>query len=263
MRTTQDIFDSMVAAKDNDPRLASLTSSSSTAIWRLLFWVSASIMALFLNMLEGIALELEGIRDSAVPGTSSWYRNKAFEWQWGHTLQIDPDGRIGYATEDLPARLVKRAAIQELPDGSLLIKVATATGPLSAPELLSVSDYFRELHFAGTLFSVLSLPADKLRVTATVYFDPQVGASSCLAAVQDSIDAYLAALPFDGVIHVSKVVDAIQASAGVQDVLLSLVEADNGTGYQPVPRLVQPLAGWFVIDPAFPLSTTLTLTPNV
>lgn len=262
MRTIEDIFNEMLAAKDADSRLADLNSTSGTAIYRLVFYVVATVIYLTESLFEQLRVELVKVRDSAVPGTPDWYRNKALEWQDGHVIQLS-QGVLSYPTIDPSAQLVKRAAVTEQPDGSILIKVATATAPLSAAQIASVTAYFRELHFAGTIYGVLSLNADKLRVTANVYFDPQVGAVNTLANIEAAIQTHLESLDFNAAIFTSKITDAIQSANGVEDIHDLEAQSDNGTGMIVISRTVVPLSGWFEVDTVLPLSTTLNLIANV
>ncbi len=262
MRSIDDIYNEMLAAKNADTRLSSLNSASSTAVWRLLFYVMATVIFILDSLYEKLRLALMQIRDSAVPGTPSWYRAKALEWQDGDVLVVD-QSVIAYAAVNLAAREIKRAAVTEQPDGTILIKVATETAPLTAPQITSVQEYFRQIHFAGTIFGVISLNADKLRVFGDAYYDPQVGQAATLANIEAAILDYLKALPFNSAIHLSRVMDAIQGAHGVTDAYNISLMIDSGSGFSSAHRTMVPLSGWFVLDTAMVLSSTLNLIVNV
>lgn len=262
MRSINDIYNEMVAAKDGDTRLAGLDSPSATAIWRLIFYVLATVIFATEALFERLRSELVAIRDAAVPGTPSWYRAKALEWQEGYVLSVT-DSVIAYSAVDPGAQLIKRAAVTEQPDGSILVKVATLTAPLTALQVLSVRDYFNELHFAGTIFGVISLNPDALRVYGDVYFDPQVGAAETLANIEAAIATYLGELPFNSAIQVSRLTDSIQGAKGVEDYQGIALEVDSGIGFVPVARMLVPLSGWFVVDIGVPISSTLNFVANV
>ena len=261
-RTIQMIVDEMVAAKNADTRLNDLNSVSATALWRLMFYVVAVVIFMTDSLYAKLKVELEAIRDSAVPGTPAWYRTKALEWQDGHVLQV-VDGVISYPTLDVSARAIKRAAITEQSDGTILIKVAKAAAPLNPAQIASVAAYFRQIHFAGTIYGVISLNADKIRVFGHVYFDPQVGEPATMANIEAKVVEYLASLPFNAAIHVSKVTDYIQSAIGVEDVDNITCTVDSGTGFLPVNRTMIPLSGWLELDTVQLISVTLTLHSNV
>ncbi|MDF7813596.1 hypothetical protein [Hymenobacter sp. YC55] len=270
-RSTQQIFDSIQATIQADPELApQLTSSSATALHRLWAYVTAVVHSVHETIFDRHKADVELALSRAKPGTAAWYADQALLFQAGDTLVADDEG-IHYAAGSTGERIITRAAaIENELTGKLFIKVAKdgarpgLLAALSAPELVQVRGYFDRKGFAGVRKEIVSRAADKLRVTAQVYYDPLIDVPALQQQVQASIRAYLASLEFNGLIYVAKIQDYIQAVPGVKDVQLSSVTARAGAGaVVPIERIYETQAGYIVLDDAAgsTLADTLTFLP--
>jgi hypothetical protein len=270
-RTTQELFNSIQAAVQADPLLSQqLTSPSATALHRLWSYVTAVVLSVHETIFDRHKTDVETALSRAKPGTAAWYADQALLFQAGDVLVADDNG-IHYAAGSTGPKIITRAAaIENDLTGKLFIKVAK-DGPtpgmlaaLSVAELVQVRGYFDRKGFAGVRKEIVSRAADKLRVTAQVYYDPLIDVPAVQLLVQASIRAYLASLEFNGLIYVAKIEDAIQAVPGVKDVKLSSITARAGAGaLVPIERVYETQAGYIVLDDAAgsTLADTLTFLP--
>lgn len=267
-RTIQQIKDEIILEKDSQTALAGLTSTSQTAIWRLWVFVIAAAIWAFEKLWDIYRAEVEVIAARAVPGVVAWYINRAKEFQYGYNLTFVNDVP-GYATIDTVARIVTRAAVVEKAEGGMILKVAKTSGPnvvpLSPAEMVAFAGYTNQIKFAGTKIDIISLNADLLRLTITVYYNPLYDLSTLQASVESAINTYLANVSFGGTIYISKLIDAVQLVKGVLDVVMNNAEAKTGANaYASFARVYTSLAGYSKIDNSFPLSSTINyVTQNV
>lgn len=93
-------------------------------------------------------------------------------------------------------------------------------------EMVALTSYVRENKVAGTHVMIVSRQPDDVLPTMTVVLNAQKFNSSGellsdgSSPVEDAIDAYLEGVQYNGTIYKSKLVDAVQAVAGVVDVSL-------------------------------------------
>lgn len=216
----------MLAAIAADSTLSAMTSPSQVAIFRLLTFVVATCINLFEQTLDIFKTEVETIAEEAVPGTETWVQNEVFKFQYSATspqvVQL-VDFVPSYPTIDTTLQIITRCSVKTLPTNKVVsIKVAKSDppAPLAGAELTSLTAYLDDISFAGVQYSVISLDPDKLFMVADIYYNGQYSAVISTNVIA-AINAYLAALPFDGIIRVSKLIDAIQSVAGVTDVAIN------------------------------------------
>jgi hypothetical protein len=274
-RTIDQIFASMTAAKDADARLAGLTSTSATAIWRLLFYVVAVATWAHETLWDAFVKEVNAIVAKAPPGTPGWWADQLLAFQEGYSLKVI-NNVITYDTDDPAARIITRATANVASDGKLVLKVARAgTTPdtlqaLSDAQKAEATAYLRRRGFAGIKFELVSLNADRLKLRATVYYDGQLaldGAAGLRVQVAAALRAALATLPFDGALLQSTLEDAIQSVEGVQDVAIVEVVTRSGlVAYDPTRTgRWDTRAGYIVEDDTAgaDFASTLTFEPYV
>lgn len=258
--------------------LAGLTSPSATAIYKLIEYVVAVCLWAHETLWDRFRADVDAVIAAAPAGTAVWYAARALEFQLGDVLTVLPNGKPGYAAGTTGAKIIVRATAKENDlTGKLFIKVAqagTAPGTLAAIEdgpglndpkpYTQVKGYFARIRFAGTRLEVVSLNADRLRVTGNVYYDPLLDVPTFKAVVIAAVQGYLAGLDFDGLVYVAKLEDAIQAVPGVKDVQLLTVQARSGNNFFPVTRVYETAAGYIVAEEQahFTLNDTLTFVPH-
>lgn len=277
MRSIAQIYAEIVAEKDNnvtlngllpagdtqDDLLSDLSTGSKVAIWRLWAYIMAVAIYVHEALFEQFRAEVEELAAQAPAGTPAWYQAQAFKFQFGDPLVYQSNGQYNYAIIDPTKQVVKRCAVVERPDGTVLIKAAKLDSsgeptPLSAAELTALEAYFEQIKFAGTRLSVTSFPADDLKVYYDIYYNPLYDLAALRAAVEEAIQSYISSLPFNAEFSNTALTDAIQAVEAVNDPILISTEARYGAlPYQAITRTYTANAGYLKIDPAAPLSATL------
>lgn len=271
-RSIADIQAAIAADRAARPELAPLTSPSATAIYRLIEYVVAVASWVLETLFDRFRADVDTVVARAPAGTPEWYADKMLLFQEGDTLAV-VDNVLGYPAGAVGARVITRAAAKENKQtGKLLIKVAAdgaAAGtlaPLTAPQLTQARGYVDRFQFAGTKLEIVSREADRLQLTGQVYYDPLLNVPALQLAVRAAVRAYLANLDFAGEVYMSKLVDAIQAVAGVRDVLLSTAAARVGLAAPaPFTRTYETAAGYIVEEDTAGLTflDTLQFVPDV
>ncbi|MEO8589491.1 MAG: hypothetical protein ABI432_08995 [Flavobacteriales bacterium] len=286
-RTITQIYDAIIAAKEaqlellelvpnpdtSQLLLSDLTTSSRVSRWRLMVWVFAVAAWTHEKLWDQLKAEIEVLAAGSHIGTLRWYVEKAKVFQYGYFLENI--GNVpGYSVIDIPSRIIARAAGKEA-GGYVLLKVAKLSGTdlvgLGPTELLAFAEYIDEIKMAGTIVNIITDVGDMLKIPATVYYNPLMMAPDgslilqpTVFPVEDAINAFLANIPFNGVLTLTALVDAMQAAQGVTNPVLGTVLAKYGLfSYQPIVVEYTANAGHYQIDPANLLATTLTYVPHV
>ena len=260
--------------------LSGLNSPSTTAIFKLWKYIVATQMFLQETLWDIYKAALELTISKAAVGTSAWLQDKVLKFQYDATtpqvLSVGSDFSVNYTTVDTTKQIITRAAVNRTAQRTVLVKVAKSDPPvaLSGPELSSLNGYLDDICFAGVNYVATSLVSDKLYLKANVYYDGQYS-STISDAVISAVNVYLSALPFDGKIKLSAIVDSIQSVTGVNDVVLEdvAVRAD-ATAFSSKTYMVQgnttliplyQLAAGYIIEETTASNTftdTLTFTPQ-
>jgi hypothetical protein len=202
---------------------------SKVGVFNLIAFVIAWAINFHEQLWDNFKTELEDIADTAVPGTPAWLKEQVDKFQYSATtpqvvqlIDLVPQ----YTEEDDDLRIITRSAVTESGNGRITVKVAKSDPPepLSNDEKTALESYLDVIRFAGTQITILTQDSDKLYVNAEVFYNGQY-VSSIQTDVEDAITTYLETLPFDGVVKISKLVDAIQAVEGVNDVVINQVKA--------------------------------------
>jgi hypothetical protein len=277
-RTIAEIKQEMIDAKNADANLAGLTSTSSTAVWNLFFFIVAASIAFFESLFDLFKEDIEQRATEIPTGTLQWYAAESLVFQNGDALELI-DGVVTYPIIDTDKQIVKLAAASES-NGLVTIKAAKLNGttaePLTAGEKTSFEGYWTEKRFAGTALQVISQNPDLLKALYRIKVNPSVidpATGESIAApgtypVEDAINAFLQEFQgenFAGDMQVMKLTDAIQAVSGVRNAVANTIEAKpDGGAFVDVlasdEETYQTTAGYMAVDPAFPLNTTLTYT---
>jgi len=208
--------------------LTTLNSPSQTAIYRLWKFITSTIINYLEQLWDIYKAELETQISAAAVGSNAWLQSKVMKFQYSastpQVLAVDSNFAINYPTIDTTLQIITRCSVTTTSQRVCLVKVAKSDPPvaLSAPELSSLSGFLSDLNFAGVNYVAQSLTSDKIYIDADIYYNGQY-ASTISANVIDAINAYLAAIPFDGKIKLMSLIDAIQAVTGVTDVVLKNV----------------------------------------
>lgn len=224
-RTVQQIKQQMLDAKNADPTLSTLTSTSQTAKWNLYYFIVASCIAIFEQLQDIFKTELETIASTAAPSTPQWTRNKVLKFQTGDVAELNTTTYvIEYPTINTANQILTRCAVITAPNRTVLIKVAKGNPPtpVSVGELAELQSYVETFNPAGIAFTLINENSDKMEVAGKIYYNGQYSAVISTNVVA-ALNSYMANLPFNGVISTQAVVDAIQAVEGVISVSLTRI----------------------------------------
>jgi hypothetical protein len=224
-RTVAQIKQSMLDAKNADPTLSTLTSTSQTAKWNLYYFIVASCIAIFEQLQDLFKTDLEAIASTAAPSTPQWTRNKVLKFQTGDVAELNTTTFvIEYPTVNVANQILTRCAVVTAPNRTVLIKVAKSDPPVpvSVGELAELQSYIETFNPAGIAFTLINENSDKMEVAATIYYNGQYSAVISTNVVA-ALNNYMATLPFNGVISTQAVVDAMQAVEGVISVSLTRI----------------------------------------
>ncbi len=191
-------------------------------------------------------------------GNLPWYQAQALKFQYGYSLILDTNTyRYNYtdttSAAAIAAQIVTSCSVQEV-QGHLLFKLAkgpdNARVPLIAAELTSFKSYLKKIKFAGDNTTAVSYDADEVRLRLRIWYDGTLDLTAFDTAVQGAIEGYLLSIPFDGIFYVNKLIDAIQAVPGVNDVIVLSAEAQTQlSGYVTFTRDYNPLSGYYKLTP--------------
>ncbi|MRG45492.1 nucleotidyltransferase [Chitinophaga sp. SYP-B3965] len=228
-RTIDFWYNEIISAKERQPALSGLDSTSKVSIFRLIAEVIAVVIWSLDQLHDLHRKEINSIIETKKPSRLQWYQDLALNFQYGQDL----DQRTGkydnsnLTVEQVAARkIVHQAAVTEI-SGMLRIKLATrignALGPLSQEQLNSFNfGYISRLKDAGVVVAGESLPPDPLRLELDIWYNPLVLRSdgkridgNSATPIKDAIVAYLRSLPFNGEYSNSKLTDSLQQVEGV------------------------------------------------
>lgn len=272
-KSLHNIYDEMITAKDAKPELAGLapqgfslddliaaiTTNSKVALWHVKYFVVAVAIHAVEQLFDDHTNTVQQAIDTAQFGTPQWFREKMMAFQFGDAV-VRVNNKPAYATIDAAKQIIKRAAVVENPDGSLLFKVATENGgqvdPLSTVQLTAFESYMAQHRYPGMRFSSLSQNPDQLDMDMDVYYDAQNPWSDLEPIYLAAIDNYLAnKLDFDGTFYTETLIDNLQAQKGFKTHKLNGITAQVGVNASvAIDRAYPTVAGYMV-------ARTITLNP--
>jgi hypothetical protein len=282
-RTIQEIYDEIIDEKESfsslddlvpnpdssQTFLSDLTSTSKVAVWRLISWVIAFAIWTHEQLFDVFVAEVEEKAKDQITGTARWYSVVSKEWQYGYDLEWDETTRKYIysdttSTEAVASRLVTQASATEVAN---LLKIKVAQGAVGSLSKLSTTEkdsfdaYIAQIKFAGTATSIISDNPDTLETDYTIVYDPLVlDANGVLISdgttkpVEVAITNYIQGLPFDGILKVIDLTDAVQEAEGVTNAVCTKAEATSGAGTVDIlavsTQKYEPVAGYLELDAA-------------
>jgi hypothetical protein len=268
--------DAIIAAYGLTPGESFETQFSSVSIENIVFYAIAFCIWFHEQVFEQLKADVLALLDLLLPHTAKWYVNKAKNYLHGFPLYADSDkfNTTGYSpAQILAAKVVKHAAAVEQENAygrvTLRIKAAREVGnvleQLTTAQLNGLRAYFVKIKDAGVKLQIDSLAADGLKLSVKIYYDPLIlnsngqrldGLSS--EPVQDAIRDYLKNLPFNGVLILAYLTDALQAVEGVVIPEIMAASAQYGLNpYSSITTEYNPDAGYLKL---YNESTDLLLT---
>ncbi len=263
-RTIAEIQQSIITAKQTDPVLSGLTSTSNVSVWLLWTYIVAVCQWVLETYFDDHKAEMDSIIATQRPHTLQWYVTRAKQFQYGVALPFESD-TYTTVSDDPAVSIITYAAAVELPS-LIRIKVATLSGsslaPLTTVQLTAFTAYIQQIKDAGVRMQITSGNPDMLRLQLKIYYDPLVlnatGSRIDGTATQPVLDAvknFLKALPFNGLFVLNNLIAALQAVDGV---VIGVIESAAATyaalPYTPVTVEYAPDAGYMAADEAYLLA---------
>ena len=234
---------------------------SPVSIESTLFYIFAATAHVIEQMFDQFKSDVEERIDANIIPTVRWYHSSALAFQYGDPLVYDPEKyQFRYSVIDKTKQLVKYVAVKDR-GGSIQILVSGDEGglpcPLTGDVLTAFKSYMNSIKIAGVILSIQSIPADDIRINATIEVDPMVinasgirltdGSKPVLAAIND----YLKGIEYGGKFNKTKLVDAIQRVEGVLDIELGecAAKAASATEYNVIKNNnYTAVAGCFILN---------------
>ncbi len=250
-----------------------LATSTKVAEFRLWVWNIAYGFRQMYTFFTQLKADVQEIEDAKSPPTDGWWKALILDFQENFELSWDTIKRrylYSDTTSDaaIASRIVKFCSITDFQD-TVLIKCAAADGgglplELDVDQLAKVSKYARRQRPPGTTVNVVSREPDLIKVLGTIYIDPLADEPTVTAAVEAAINNFDNYLEFDGTYNITKLVDNLQKVPGVREPYDIKVYYKYGLlTYTQITRQYQTSAGYVKVDPANPLSSTLTYIKDV
>lgn len=228
----QQIKEIIRAEKNLNPEVAPILfsdeggSQTGTAnLWAYLHALATNILS---QLMDLFISEVNTIVLTNVPATPQWIKSKLFQFQKGDAVVLDTTTfAASYTIIDPLKRIVTQCSVRTDLNNTVNIKVAkggVTPMKLSTTEIDEVTAYYAEFNPAGIRYRIISKDADLLTVKAIVYYDGQFS-DVIKTTVIAAINAFMASIPFDGVMLVSDLEAAIKDVQGVNDVVLTDVWA--------------------------------------
>lgn len=265
-RTIIEIQQSIIDNVQADSILsARLTSTSKTAIWRLIAYIVAVAAWTIENLFDIFKTDVDEQISAMKPHSLRWYAEKSRAFQYGYNLNPDTDVYDNTGIDETTianSKIVTYAAVVEQ-DRGLRIKLAKNglsddLTNLIPDELTAFQEYMARIKDAGVKLNITSTVADKLRLMLRIRYNSMVLNSAGgridgqdAEPVQNAIRNHLKNLPFNGVFSVQKLIDAIQATEGVNDLSVDQCQTQYGAlNFSTVNISVIPDSGYLRIDNA-------------
>lgn len=227
---TQSSLSPMHRAQDNARLFLSELSAGEVGIFRLLAWCVAYVQALLTQGWDRAKAELQDIAAKSEPATDVWLAEKAKEFRWKYNpftqendylLQVNADNIPVWSDEALAdeSALVVKYAAAETSAGNCLLKVCGQVG--NEPTVLDnsvkngLAKYIDRLSPPGASIIIVSRMPDWLQLNAKVYYNPLFDLATTQQGVLAALKNYLNNLPFNGVISLNHLSDAIRKVPGV------------------------------------------------
>lgn len=268
-RSIEEIQSEIIRAKENEPALQELSSSSKVAIWRLWTYITAFAIWTLEKIFDTHQNEVNLALKELKPHTVRWYRNKALAFQYGFDLVEDSDEfqNENHSVEEIEkSKIIHYSAVVESQEDSrLIVKIATEQGeelqPISQEQKACFEAYLSEIKDAGVKISVINYLPDILKLQMKIYRDPLVldaNGQSILTGkkpVEEAIKNYMKKLPFNGELVLAHLVNELQKVEGVKIPHLILAKSkwidalqSDYDHFSPIEVKTIPISGYFKIE---------------
>ena len=221
MRTIQEIYNEMIAAKNADQELSSLDNISQTAIWRLFLHIVAVVIYTLESLLDAFKNDVYAAINAKSPGDLNWYVQKAKAFQLGDLLNPET---LNYNVLDTAKQIIKFAYAEESVNGGIILKILKHDTFLNEGELQKFTEYMERVKFAGVRISYVSIMPDELTLNVEVFYNTLASESDVQALFDNSVNAYLIEVGFNGVFRVNDLIERVRSIKEIVDVKFNQIE---------------------------------------
>jgi hypothetical protein len=228
---------------------------SRVSIESILFYVVAFCVWTLETLFDTYRDEVSARIENIIPHRTRWYAYKALNFMKDMVLAEDSDEYDTTGMDDgtiAAAKVIKHAVAIESDDASILmLKIAGESGdvrnPVDADTEAQFAAYIAEIKDAGVRISIVNAAADVFSCELDIYYNPMLLPGDVETACREAIKNYIENLPFNGEYSNMRLVDTLQAVAGVKIVEFKSATCTNEN--ITVPELINakavPYAGYF------------------
>lgn len=241
--------------------LQNLTTTSQVDEGSLLFYCVAYNEWLLEQNLINLYNQLDLLSQRTGYGSSSWLCEQALLFQINSILQINPiTYALSYPTTDTTLQVVGYASAQETDTGILMKIRGKNVNVIPTEQFNEFTAYINKIKILGQRISIINDYPDLLKIYGTVIYNAQVNLSTIQTNINNAITNYLSNLNFNSIFYTSNLIQVILNVEGVYDFQYSSIQGTPTTpfNYVNIVGSYTTLAGYMTIDPAFPLSGTIT-----
>ena len=246
-RSTPTIYQQLLAAKNAQSALNVITSASQVAIWNLWLWITAQSENIFEQYCDQFTANLETLILNAPAITPMWIVQMCKFFQYSasnpQVLQVNvsntyPFVSLSYPNVNSLYNVVSQAACLNNGNNIIIIKVTGASAPLDGSPGTGGLMCQALISFLNTVlppniqYILVNDAADLIYIGAQIYYNASYS-GVIQANVQSAITTYLQSIPFNGVVTLSALEEAILAVAGVNDIVLNNVAWRKATDPTP------------------------------
>jgi len=218
-----------------DPALTFDEQFSRVSIENLFLYVVAVSINILEILFDTHKTDVNNALALLKPHSLKWYVEKAKAFQYGDALVEDQDY---YDPVDETKQIVSHCAVDEKA-GKLFMKVAKddneELAPLVSSELTAFTEYLERVKDAGVNIQYISQAGDDLKLAMDIWYDPLVIdesgkmlEDSAREPAKDAIKEFIRNLPFNGEFVLVELVDALQATEGVD--IPTILQAESKYG---------------------------------
>lgn len=201
---------------------------------RLIMQIVAEQIGIMEQLFDSFVEDIEAIADILAPQTPQWFRAQflnLFEYDAIAVpiVQFNEETFIPYYINPNPNyRIIKYCAVVPGILGTTTIKLAKDSGgfpdPLTSPEKDAAQTFANIIATPGLIYNVESKPSDKLFMQLDTFYNG-LYSSIIQANVISAIEQYLRTIPFNGVVKISFLKQAILEVEGVNDCSFDNIQA--------------------------------------
>jgi hypothetical protein len=220
------------------------TAFSTVSLENIIFFIVAASIHVIERIFDQFKVDVDEKVENAIVASVPWYHAQALKYQHGDSLVLDDSNySYGYAEIDETKQVVKYCAVRDMGTSvQVLVSGDNGGSPVAfdATVMTPFTAYMDKIKLAGVVLNCASYASDHVKITANITVDAMViNSDGTLVSdgttkpVEAAITDYLHNILYGGTFNKTKLVDAIQAVEGVEDVELTQVEvrADSEVNY--------------------------------